>query len=706
VVAVVVFFGLLELILAIAGVRPALQRDDPFVGFASDVRLFVEELDADGRPMLATAENKLRFFNHQRFAREKAPGDYRIFCLGGSTTYGRPYDDATSFAGWLRELLPVADPARRWEVINAGGISYASYRVTRVMEELASYEPDLFIIYTGHNEFLEERTYGKLRDTPAVIKTAATVLARTRTWAAMSSMLNRFGAMPGDEQAKRVQLPDEVNPMLERFAGLDLYERDDALRDQIQRHYEISLGRMVDIAGSSGAEIIFVTPASNLKDSSPFKSQHTDGLDETGRQRSEELLATSRTLVLESNLDGALEALDQAIALDPRFAELHYRRGKVLFALGSYDEANAALMTARDEDVCPLRALSPMREVLVNLARETGTPWVDFSGLIEESLSTGQGHRIPGQEYFLDHVHPTIEGNRLLAVALIERMIDDGIVSPAADWTTEAIAEVAASVEGDLDSVAHAQAMANLAQVLFWAGKTEEARRPAEEALASGVQDPGIVVTAARILGTAAAAEGDSVRARQYFRTALNALPGSAETHFQVGLMHLNEAARDLDMAAAHLFLVSVLWPDNDMAHETLGLAMAERGRYAAAYSSLLEARRLNSGNADTEWALERLAGLIGPQAREIGQPEISIRSYSSGTPREVYQHLSDAAGRPVANGIWTEWYEGGEPRRFVDFDSGLRHGAEVTWAMDGQVVSRVHYEHGEPIKATVGAPP
>ena len=26
--------------------------------------------------------------------------------MGGSTTYGRPYDDALSFSGWLGEFLP------------------------------------------------------------------------------------------------------------------------------------------------------------------------------------------------------------------------------------------------------------------------------------------------------------------------------------------------------------------------------------------------------------------------------------------------------------------------------------------------------------------------------------------------------------------------------------------------------------------------
>jgi hypothetical protein len=44
--------------------------------------------------------------------------------------------------------------------------------------------------------FVEERTYGELRDIPAVIKSTSALLARTRTWAAMSSVLNRRDASP------------------------------------------------------------------------------------------------------------------------------------------------------------------------------------------------------------------------------------------------------------------------------------------------------------------------------------------------------------------------------------------------------------------------------------------------------------------------------------------------------------------------------
>ena len=60
----------------------------------------------------------------------------------------------------------MADPTPHWEVINAGLLSYGSYRVAMVMEELITYEPDLFIVYTGHNEFLERRTYKEIIAAP------------------------------------------------------------------------------------------------------------------------------------------------------------------------------------------------------------------------------------------------------------------------------------------------------------------------------------------------------------------------------------------------------------------------------------------------------------------------------------------------------------------------------------------------------------
>ena len=48
-----------------------------------------------------------------------------------------------------------AHPARKIEAINASGVSYAMHRLNIVADELLRYEPDVFIVYSGHNEFVE-----------------------------------------------------------------------------------------------------------------------------------------------------------------------------------------------------------------------------------------------------------------------------------------------------------------------------------------------------------------------------------------------------------------------------------------------------------------------------------------------------------------------------------------------------------------------
>ena len=156
VLSLALFFGLIEVVLMAIGVKPLSYEEDPYVGFSSQIPLFIP--NEGNEELLVTARNKLAYFNKQEFSRKKPNNTTRVFCLGGSTTYGRPYDDTTSFCGWLREFLPAAAPDGKWELINAGGISYASYRVAALMEELAEYEPDLFIVYCGQNEFLERRT--------------------------------------------------------------------------------------------------------------------------------------------------------------------------------------------------------------------------------------------------------------------------------------------------------------------------------------------------------------------------------------------------------------------------------------------------------------------------------------------------------------------------------------------------------------------
>ena len=149
-------FVLLEVVLRTVDVGDPTGYVDPFVGFGGAHPLF--SLAKDQQTYETTRSHRL-YFGTQSFAAKKPAGMYRVFCLGGSTVRGRPYTTETSFSRWLQVELELRDPSRNYEVVNCGGLSYASYRLARITEEVMAYDPDLIVVATGHNEFLEDRTY-------------------------------------------------------------------------------------------------------------------------------------------------------------------------------------------------------------------------------------------------------------------------------------------------------------------------------------------------------------------------------------------------------------------------------------------------------------------------------------------------------------------------------------------------------------------
>jgi tetratricopeptide (TPR) repeat protein len=695
--AILLFFLLLEGSFALLGIKPALTTEDPFVGFASNVPLFVPSSAPGARQQMTTAHNKLNYFNPQSFAKEKPANTYRIFTLGGSTTYGRPYNDVTSFSGWQRELLPVADRSKNWEVINAGGISYASYRIAHLMEELINYQPDLFIIYTGHNEFLEERTFSQIRDISPVVKYSVSLLAKTRTWSAMKSVMQKVGIQPSESKKKRDNLAIEVATKLDQSVGLDRYTRDDSLKDHILEHYRISLERMVGLARSAGAKVIFVTPASSLKDCTPFKSEHTQGLNTENQERSSEMLTKAKEYMGQENWVEALQLLDEAVALDPRHAELQYRRGQTLLALGRYKEAAEALRLARDEDVCPLRALTPIRGIVTEIAEEQGVTLVDYVDLLDKRMQSMRGYPIPGEEFFLDHVHPTVEGHKILALALIKAMVEDGVVHPDKDWGENAIARITAKIEGGIDKNTQGQALANLARVLSWAKKNEDAARLAKQAQEIAGDNRQVFVDATSILVTTYMSKNQPKRAAQLLYSTIEKYPGAIEPRWKLGEILLDPPFVELEEAAANLLLICQQLPDFDSPFSLFGLAMAKRGRTDVAYDSFMQAIRLNP-NSESQQFLAQIRPRLGRQPPRPQPLQVNVDFYPSQAPRKLVQLRRDINGRSVPHGIEVEFYENGRVKRFMDIVWGVPNGLEILWDKGGDIVSRVMYRQGKPV--------
>jgi tetratricopeptide (TPR) repeat protein len=608
IVTTLLVVGVAEAGLWLFGVRPVVATEDPYVGFTGLSPLFEEKEESDGKIVMQTAMNKRKLFNVQRFPREKPTGSYRIFCFGGSTTLGRPYDDLTSFCGFLREFLPRADDGRRWEVINCGGESYASYREAIIVDEACQFKPDLFIVYGSHNEFLERRTYKSVIETPPVIRGLGALASRTHLYAAAHWAVQSTKGAPDD--GDRDVLEDEVRTRLDRSVGPADFSRDDELRKQIVEHYKFNLARIVDTARANGAEVLFVSPAANLRDCTPFKSEHSvevandavklaayqrehdlaekslkaslelakvvaklnlekkaeekakgeaanekDGKEEPGQKigaektgadamsgqakeadakaseasggKSKDDLIKAGEAAIYTELNTALAAINRAIAIDDRFAAGHYLRGQILDQLALYEEAKVAYQRALDEDVCPLRAVSELPAAMDEVAEERKVRVIDFAKIVGDVSPDG----ISDKEWFLDHVHPSPGGHQLLAQAIVDRLIDDGIVRKTGEWNEQTIASVRNKVIGRIDQEAHGRALRNLSKVLEWAGKYEESTRLAEQAAQLAPTD----VESYFRMAAGAAAQGQFDKAIEFYELCLKADPKAAVTYNAAG---------------------------------------------------------------------------------------------------------------------------------------------------------------------------
>ena len=437
--------------------------DDPFVGFSELQPLFA--LD-DETQTYRIPKSKLRFFASESFSANKRAGSLRVFCLGGSTVRGRPFSIETSFSSWLEIAMDHAEPNRDHEVINCGGVSYASYRLVPILEECLKYKPDLFVICTGHNEFLEDRTYQDVKQASRLIAIPHRNLARLRSYHFFrSALLSLTGSETPDQSddlssrssAKLSMMKSDVDAFLDYRRGLEAYHRDETWRAGVIRHFGFNLNRMLQICQQNGVPVVLVLPPSNLADSMPFKSEHKRGLSddkqgasqgtdrESSLKRWESIVSRARQASKTSALE-AIRLFEQSLQIDDEFAAIHFQLGELYERTGQLKKAKAEFLLAREHDICPLRIVSSMEQAIRDAGDTWNVPVLDAHQLLESSNASGTSSKetehstnILGASELVDHVHPSIAGHQLIAERLAEMMIRSGwIEADKTDWLTTA----------------------------------------------------------------------------------------------------------------------------------------------------------------------------------------------------------------------------------------------------------------------------
>jgi lysophospholipase L1-like esterase len=118
-------------------------------------------------------------FRGDEITQNKPDNVYRIFVVGGSTTYGAAsVSDKTTIPGYLQQMFDKENLEINVEIINAGiGSAYSFTESFYIKDKLLSFVPDLFIIYDGGNDAYDRHLNSSLNLSPnPIIESGKTLL--------------------------------------------------------------------------------------------------------------------------------------------------------------------------------------------------------------------------------------------------------------------------------------------------------------------------------------------------------------------------------------------------------------------------------------------------------------------------------------------------------------------------------------------------
>ena len=417
-----------ELCLRALGLPREAPAIDPFVDLHNLEPLF-EPSSADPA-LLVIGDSRRRFFRPASFRDPKPPDTFRVFALGGSTTQGEPYSTESAFPIWLGICLQTVSE-QQIEIINCGGLSYASYRVLAILKEILDYQPDLVVIYTGQNEYLERRSYAS-QYARTWNNRALSAMSQLRTIQISKQWLGRDANQSAAANGDQTELSREVDALLDYEGGLADYRRGDSWHTAVPAHFEWNLNAMVRECRARAIPLVMIKPVSNLRDCPPLKYETNPALTAELANEFELQFEIARQA---GNTGEAVGAAQVALRIDPEHAGANYLVGSLMLADGDGESAKAYLERAKDHDVCPLRATREILGAVSRVAAQQNVPLVDA----EHLFAARSEHGIVGANWLVDHIHPSVQGHQLLGEAIAATCFEYGLLDlhPAPNWRDE-----------------------------------------------------------------------------------------------------------------------------------------------------------------------------------------------------------------------------------------------------------------------------
>ncbi len=332
---------------------------------------------------------------------KKPENGLRLFVFGGSSAAGYPYFFNGAFSRMLKDRLIDMFPDRTVEIVNLAMPAVNSFTILDLAEDIIKYDPDMFLIYGGHNEF-----YGALGSgsTESIASRRFFIklylkLQHLRVFQLLSNTISKISNVFSPPATKE----DTSNQtLMERMVKEQVIAYGSPLFLETHETFKTNIEEIKQIAAENNISLYLGELVSNIADQPPFKSV-------SGNQVNDSLL----TLLNEySTLN---RSMAEMALKDPGNALYLYSFAKALQLEGHKEQAKRLFYFAKDYDALRFRASEKINQILKSLASNQ-TTFVAVKKYFEEQSDFG----LIGNNLMLEHLHPNVKGNFLVAKAFAE----------------------------------------------------------------------------------------------------------------------------------------------------------------------------------------------------------------------------------------------------------------------------------------------
>ncbi|MDX2038557.1 MAG: tetratricopeptide repeat protein [Isosphaeraceae bacterium] len=285
----------------------------------------------------------------------------RIAVIGESSARGEPYQPWLSAIQIVERALDPIFPDRRIEVSVLAQGGFCLEQAILELEQL-KLRPDAIVLYAGHNEFAARMGWdrngahyvGEFSPKSLLRKTIESLEQRSYAVSLAREVIDL-------QEVDTMPLPNATRAPIDHPAfSSDEYAF-------LRQDFEKRISALLAYCDRTGILPILIMPPSNDADTPPFRSYLAASTDDASRASFETRFLRVKEREAEAP-DDAIAGYRSLLDEQPRFAEAHYRLGRLLMARGEKEEARRRFTAARDLDGMPMRCPSDFRAAYVSAA--------------------------------------------------------------------------------------------------------------------------------------------------------------------------------------------------------------------------------------------------------------------------------------------------------------------------------------------------